>query len=47
MNIQDWFPLGLTGQIFLQSKGLSGVFSNTIVQKPKFFGAHETMYDVW
>ena len=32
MNIQDWFPLGLTGWIFLQSKGLSKVFSNTTVQ---------------
>ena len=33
MNIQDGFPLGLTGLIFLQSKGLSRVFSNTTVQK--------------
>ena len=33
MNIQDWFPLGLSGLISLQSKGLSGVFSNTTVQK--------------
>ena len=33
MNIQDWFPLGLTGWISLQSKGLSRVFSNTTVQK--------------
>ena len=32
VNIQDWFPLGLTGWIFLQSKGLSRVFSNTTVQ---------------
>ena len=32
MNIQDWFPLGLTGLISLQSKGLSRVFSNTTVQ---------------
>ena len=31
-NIQDWFPLGLTGLISLQSKGLSRVFSNTTVQ---------------
>ena len=37
MNIQDWFPLGLTGLIFLQSKGLSRVFSNTTVQKHQFF----------
>ena len=33
VNIQDWFPLGLTGQISLQSKGLSSVSSNTTVQK--------------
>ena len=39
MNIQDWFPLGLTGLISLQSKGLSRVFSNTIVQKHQFFSA--------
>ena len=38
-NIQDWFPLGLTGLISLQSKGLSGVFSNTTVQKHQFFSA--------
>ena len=40
INIQDWFPLGLTGWIFLQSKGLSRVFSNTTVQKHQFFAAH-------
>ena len=39
VNIQDWFPLGLTGLISLQSKGLSRVFSNTTVQKHQFFGA--------
>ena len=39
MNIQDWFPLGLNGWIFLQSKGLSRVFSNTIVWKHQFFGS--------
>ena len=39
MNIQDWFSLGLTGLISLQSKGLSRVFSNTTVQKHQFFGA--------
>ena len=33
MNTQDWSPLGWTGSIFLQSKGLSRVFSNTTVQK--------------
>ena len=39
MNIQDWLPLGLTGLISLQSKGLSRVFSNTTVQKHQFFSA--------
>ena len=39
MNIQAWFPSGLTGLISLQSKGLSRVFSNTTVQKDQFFGA--------
>ena len=39
MNIQDWFPLGLTGLISLLSKGLSRVFSNTPVQKHQFFSA--------
>ena len=38
-NIQDWSPLGWTGWISLQSKGLSWVFSNTTVQKHQFFGA--------
>ena len=37
MNIQDWFPIGWTGWISLQSKGLSRVFSNTTVQKHQFF----------
>ena len=39
MNIQDWFPLGWTCWISLKSKGLSTVFSNTIVQKHQFFSA--------
>ena len=39
MNTQDWSPLGWTGWISLQSKGLSGIFSNTTVQKHQFFGA--------
>ena len=39
MNIQDWFPLGLTGLISLKSKGLSRVFSNTAVQMHQFFCA--------
>ena len=39
MNTQDWSPLEWTGWISLQCKGLSGVFSNTTVQKHQFFGA--------
>ena len=39
MNTQDWSPLGWTGWISLQSKGLSRVFSNTAAQKHQFFGA--------
>ena len=39
MNIQDWFPPGWTGLISSQSKGLSRVFSNTVVQKHQFFSA--------
>ena len=36
MNIQDWFPIGWTGLISLQSKGISRVFSNTTVQKHQY-----------
>ena len=39
MNMQDWFPLGWTGWISLQSKGLSRVFYNTTIQNHQFFGA--------
>ena len=39
MNTQDWSPLGWTGWISLQSKGLSRVFSDTTVQKHQFFSA--------
>ena len=39
LNTQDWFPLGWTGWISLQSRGLSRVFSNTTVQKHQFFGS--------
>ena len=39
MNTQDWSPLGWTGLISLQSKGLSRVFSNTTLQKHQFFGS--------
>ena len=41
VNIQDWFPLGWTGWISLQSKGLLRVFSSTTVQYHQFFGAHQ------
>ena len=44
MNIQGWFPLGLTGLISLQSKGLSKVFSNTTVQKHQFFSAQPSLW---
>ena len=37
VSIQGWFPLGLTGLIFFQSRRLSRVFSNTTVQKHQFF----------
>ena len=40
MNTQDWSPLGWTGWISLQSKGLSRVFSNTTGQKQPFFGTY-------
>ena len=43
MNIQDWFPLALTGWIFLQSKGLSRVLSNTTVQNHQFFITHHSL----
>ena len=43
MNTQDWFLLGWTGWISLQSEGLSTVFSNTTVQKHHFFGAQLTL----
>ena len=43
MNIQDWLPLGWTGWISLQSKGLSRVFSTTTVQKHQFFSAHPSL----
>ena len=47
MNIQDWFPLGLTSLISLQSKGLSRVCSNTTVQKHQFFSAQPSMGYRW
>ena len=44
MNIQDWFPLGWTAWISLQSKGLSRVFSNTTVQKHQIFSAQLSLW---
>ena len=44
MNIQDWFPLGLTDLISLQSKRLSRVFSNTTVQKHQLFSAQLSLW---
>ena len=43
-NIRDWFPLGLTGLIFLLSKGPSRVFSSTTVQKHQFFSAQPSLW---
>ena len=47
MNIKDWFPLGLTGFISLQLKGLSRVFSNATVQKHQFFSAQPSLWSSW
>ena len=44
MNIQGWFPLGLTGLISLKSKGLSRVSSNTTIQKYQFFSAQLSLW---
>ena len=44
MIIQEWFPLGWTGWIYLLSKGPSRVFSNITVQKHQFFGAHLSLW---
>ena len=44
MNIQSWFPLGLTDLISLQSKGLSRVISNTTVRKHQFFSAQPSLW---
>ena len=44
MNIQDWFPLGCTGWISLQSKGLSRVFSKTTVQRHQVFSAQLSLW---
>ena len=53
LYIQDWFPLGLTGLISLQSKGLLRVFSNTTIQKHQFFSTQlygptlTSIHDYW
>ena len=44
MNIQGWFPLGLTGLISLQPKRLSRVFSNSTVQKHQFFSPQPSLW---
>ena len=44
MNIQSWFPLGLTGLMSLLSKRLSRIFSNTTVQKHQFFSALPSLW---
>ena len=44
MNSQDWYPLGSTGLISLQSKELSRVFSSTTIQKPQFFGTQPSLW---
>ena len=53
-NIQDWFPLGWTGLIFLQPEGLSRVFSNITIQKHQFFSTQlfytptlTSIHDYW
>ena len=44
VNIQDWFPLELTGLVSLQSRGLSRVFSNTTAQEHQFFSAQPSLW---
>ena len=44
MNIQDWFPLGLTGLVSLQSEGPSRVFSSTTIQKHQFFSIQPSLW---
>ena len=54
VNVQNWFPLGWTGWISFQSKGLSRIFSNITVQKHQFFGTRlicgptlTSVHDYW
>ena len=44
VNIQDWFPLGLTGLISLLSEGLSRVFSSTMIWRQQFFDAQPSLW---
>ena len=44
MDIQGWFPLELTGLISLQSKGLSGIFSSTVIHKHQFFSTQPSLW---
>ena len=46
MNIQGWFPLGLTGLISLLSKGFSRVFSSTTVENHQFFGSQPSLWSI-
>ena len=47
MNIKGWFPLGLIGLTFFQSKGLPKVFSSTTIRKHKFFGAQPALWSIF
>ena len=47
MNIQDWFPLGMTGLISLLFKGLLRIFSNTMVQNHQFFSTQVSLISKW
>ena len=47
MNIQGWFPLGLTGWISLQSRGLSRLFFNSTVQKHQILGAQLSLWSTY
>ena len=44
INNHSWFPLGLAGSIYLESKGLSIVFSSTTIQKHKLFGTQPSLW---
>ena len=46
MNIQGWFPLGWTGWISLQSKGLSGILSSVTTRKHQFFGSQPSLWSI-